>query len=176
MTGDWSMPAWAAVGALALVALLGVAVVLLAVGLGRVRAQARRAQDAVEALAVRLDDERTRRLAQEKADAAASARAADPFLITDLGTQREEPAPDAPVVDAPLFADLVLREAAVQAGSLAAGLRRALAPETRYRIRAEVRREVRRARKQRKVETRLARRAWAARERAAGGDAAGSAA
>ena len=41
-----------------------------------------------------------------------------------------------------LFADLVLRETVVKAASLAHGVRRALDPETRNRIRFEMRREV----------------------------------
>ncbi len=47
------------------------------------------------------------------------------------------------------------------------GVRAALAPETRNRIRFEVRREVKRARKQRRADTRQARRELASRQRAA---------
>ena len=54
----------------------------------------------------------------------------------------------------------------VKAASLAHGVRRALAPETRNRIRFEVRREIRRARKQRRADLREARRDWEARQRA----------
>jgi hypothetical protein len=64
------------------------------------------------------------------------------------------------------FADVVLREGALRSASLLHGVRRALAPETRGRIRAEMRREVKRQRKARRVETREALRAWQARERA----------
>ncbi len=78
-----------------------------------------------------------------------------------------EPVP-ARVVPAPLFADLVLRESVVQAASLAAGVRRALAPQTRARIRVEMRQEVRRARKQRRTDLRAARRDWEARGRREG--------
>ncbi len=67
---------------------------------------------------------------------------------------------------APLFADIVLRETVVQAAALAAGLRRALSPESRNRIRFEMRREVKRARKQRRADLREARREWEARQRA----------
>ena len=69
-------------------------------------------------------------------------------------------------VAAPLFADIVLRETVVQAAALAAGLRRALSPESRNRIRFEMRREVKRARKQRRADLREARREWEARQRA----------
>lgn len=91
------------------------------------------------------------------------------FVITELG--REEPAqrPEtvpAPTVGGALFADLVLRETVVKAASLAHGVRRALDPETRNRIRFEMKREVKRARKQRKADTRQARREWEARQRA----------
>ena len=49
----------------------------------------------------------------------------------------------------------------------AAGLRRALAPEVRNRIRFEMKREVKRSRKQRKADMKQARREWEARQRAA---------
>lgn len=79
----------------------------------------------------------------------------------------EQAAGPAPVVSAPVFADIVARETAVQAASLVHGLRRALAPETRNRIRFHVRQEVKRSRKQRRTELREVRREWAARQRAA---------
>ena len=69
-----------------------------------------------------------------------------------------------------LFADLVLRETVVKAAALVHGLRRALAPETRNRIRFEMRREVKRARKQRRADTRQARREWTSRQRAQMGE------
>ena len=71
------------------------------------------------------------------------------YAITDLG-RPEEPRAAPPTIDRALFADLVLRETVVKAASLAHGVRRALAPETRNRIRFEMRREIRRARKQRR--------------------------
>jgi hypothetical protein len=91
------------------------------------------------------------------------------YVITNLGDPEPEPTP-APRVDTALFADLVLRETVVKAASLAHGVRRALDPETRNRIRFEMKREVRRARKQRKADTREARREWAARQRATLGE------
>ncbi len=69
----------------------------------------------------------------------------------------------------------MLRETVVKAASLAHGVRRALDPETRNRIRFEMKREVKRARKQRRADTRQARREWEARQRA-GLDSEGSAA
>lgn len=70
-------------------------------------------------------------------------------------------------VDSALFADLVLRETVVKAASLTHGLRRALAPESRNRIRFEMGREVKRARKQRRAEVKAARRHRAPTPRAA---------
>ncbi len=61
----------------------------------------------------------------------------------------------------------MLRETVVKAASLAHGVRRALSPESRNRIRFEVRREVRRSRKQRRSDLREARRDWEARQRGA---------
>jgi hypothetical protein len=97
------------------------------------------------------------------------------FVITHLGETGPATAPAAAPVGAPvgapvvgvdavervdsaLFADLVLRETVVKAASLTHGLRRALAPEVRNRIRFEMGREVKRARKQRRADLKAARR------------------
>ena len=88
--------------------------------------------------------------------------------MRDLLTQRLGVEPESepvPTVEPRLFADLVLRETVVQTASLFHGLRRALSPETRNRIRFEMRREVKRARKQRRAEQREAYREWQARQR-----------
>ena len=74
---------------------------------------------------------------------------------------------------APVFADLLLKETVVQTASLFHGLRRALSPETRNRIRFQMRQEVKRSRKQRRADLREARREWAARQRADGREAQG---
>jgi hypothetical protein len=88
------------------------------------------------------------------------------YVITHIG--EPEPEPEAvPTVAAPVFADIVLRETVVHTASLFHGLRRALAPETRNRIRFQMRQEVKRSRKQRRTELREVRREWAARQRAA---------
>ena len=86
------------------------------------------------------------------------------FVITGLGTSAAEEA--APTVEARLFTDIVLRETVVHAASFVHGVRRALAPESRNRIRFEMRREVKRSRKQRRADVREARREWEARQRA----------
>lgn len=87
------------------------------------------------------------------------------YTITGLGALENVDQP-APPIDRALFADLVLRESVVKAASLAHGVRRALAPQTRNRIRFEVKREIRRARKQRRSDLKGARRDWEARQRA----------
>ena len=90
------------------------------------------------------------------------------YVITNLGGPEPddaEPGPPTPQVGAALFADLVLRETVVRAASLAHGVRHALDAETRNRIRFEMKREVRRSRKQRRSDTRQARREWEARQR-----------
>jgi hypothetical protein len=97
------------------------------------------------------------------------------FVITHLGETGPATAPAAAPVGAPvgapvvgvdavervdsaLFADLVLRETVVKAASLTHGLRRALAPEVRNRIRFEMGREIKRARKQWRADLKAARR------------------
>ena len=165
------MPVWAAVGGSAAVALVVVLGAVLLVGLRRERARTARAlaQAQDEATVLRRQvEEIEHRLAVR--DASSTIRADPEFLITRLGEEGDAPsggsdAAPAPTLPAPLFADLVLRETAVQAVSLAAGLRRALAPEVRHRIRFEMRREIKRARKQRRVDHRQAVREWQARQR-----------
>ncbi|QIG43503.1 hypothetical protein G5V58_12665 [Nocardioides anomalus] len=117
--------------------------------------------------------ERTLRSTLERslAEPAAPAAPAEPvpapqpqFVITRVG-EPEEPVAPAPTVPAPVFADLLLKETVVQTASLLHGVRRALAPETRNRIRFHVRQEVKRSRKQRRADLRDFRREWAARQR-----------
>jgi hypothetical protein len=109
-------------------------------------------------------------LPNERADSPLASLDEDPpaaeFVITRMGEPEPEAEP-APTVPAPVFADLLLKETVVQTASLFQGLRRALSPETRNRIRFHMRQEVKRSRKQRRSELRAARREWAARQRAA---------
>lgn len=163
-----------------LVAGLAVVVLVLAAWLVRsARAGARlRAVDlaAEQAENLRLQErlaDLERRVADREAASAAPSPAEADFLITDLGAAPDEPLPAARI-EGRLFADLVLRETVVKAASLAHGVRRALAPEQRLRMRAEFKREVRRSRKQRRAEIKEARRhlAQVARQRAAAQDAA----
>jgi hypothetical protein len=163
---DVSVPVWAvaaaAAGLLVLVALLTVLTVRSRRGIAR-RLDAAHA----EADALRLQVEEIQRIVT----APAAVRTEQEFVITDMGeggfeARSARTSTTVDTVPAPLFADIVLRETVVQAAALAAGLRRALAPEVRNRIRFEMRREVKRARKQRRADLREARRDWEARQRA----------
>lgn len=163
MRQELTVPTWAALAVLAALCLL---VITLLVVSRRGRARTRRELEAArtDALALRAQvDEIERRLSQASPSVTGSGPQSTEYVITHLG--EEEPAP-VPTVAAPLFADLVLRETVVQAASLAHGLRRALAPEMRNRIRFEMRREVKRSRKQRRADVKAARREWQARQRA----------
>jgi hypothetical protein len=95
-------------------------------------------------------------------------RAEREYVITQLGElETVDGEPPVPVrLTAPAFADAVLRETVVQTASLVQGVRRALAPEARNRIRFEMRREVKRSRRARKVEVKEALREYRARHRA----------
>ncbi len=93
-------------------------------------------------------------------------RPATEYVITRVG-EAERGARAGGDRPGPVFADLLLKETVVQTASLFQGLRRALAPETRNRIRFHMRQEVKRSRKQRRTELREVRREWAARQRAA---------
>lgn len=166
---EWIGPA--AVGTCA------VLVVGLAVVLWRVRARTarelERAQAEVAGLRARMQD-----LEARLTRVARTAPADTPdYVITHLGEEIRAPRHAAeqpgggggalePRIDSALFADLVLRETVVKAASLAHGLRVALAPATRNRIRFEMRQEVKRARKQRRAELKEARREREARQRA----------
>ncbi len=164
---DVSVPGWAVV---AVAAGLVLVVALLAGYVVRVRrrlaAQLGAASAEAEALRVQVEEIR-RRLAEP-----VPVRTEREFVVTDMrgGFETGAGAPssttEVDTVPGPLFADILLRETVVQAAALAAGLRRALAPEVRNRIRFEMRREVKRARKQRRADLRAARRDWEARQRA----------
>ena len=88
------------------------------------------------------------------------------FVITRMGADEpREAAPVAQDIDGRLFADIVARETVVKAAAWTAGLRRALSPESRNRIRFEVRQETRRAGRERRSEMKQALREFRARER-----------
>ncbi len=91
------------------------------------------------------------------------------YVITGLADEPVAARTEAPLaqpIDGRLFADIVARETVVKAASWTHGLRRALAPETRNRIRFEVRQETRRAGRERRAEMKQALREFRARERA----------
>ncbi len=93
------------------------------------------------------------------------------FLITHVGDQEHTPAPVlAQRIEGRLFADIVARETVVKAAAWTHGLRRALAPETRNRIRFQMRLETKRAGRERKAEMKRALREYRARDRAVGVD------
>lgn len=158
---------WVAVGLCLGVALLGALVGVLATSL-RARSEAEERAAAAEAAAAEV---RERLEALERRVATTQPHpitTETEFVITRLG---EEPAePDrlpAPVrLTVPAFADAILRETVVHTVALAAGVRRALDPEVRNRVRFEVRRELKRARKARRVEVREALREYRAKHRA----------
>lgn len=94
---------------------------------------------------------------------AASSRPAAEFVITDIDRADRVPVER---IEGRLFADIVLRETVVKAAAAVGGVRRALSPEVRNRVRFEMKREVKRARKERKQELKQARRDLHARQRA----------
>jgi hypothetical protein len=152
----------AAAGAVALVAL---AVALLA------QRRARRAESLVASLSERVAVLSTPAAqAPPVADSGTTA-----FVITHVG-ESDEPAehpgatgavPVARPIDGRLFTDIVARETVVKAAGWTHGLRRALSPETRNRVRFAVRQETRAAGRERRAEMKQALREFRARERAA---------
>ena len=157
----------AAAGAVAIIALV---VALLA------HRRARRAEALATALAERVDVASTPAAqAPPVVDGDTAA-----FVITQVGSPGpadltdDEPAagavPVARPIDGRLFADIVARETVVKAAGWTHGLRRALSPEARNRIRFEVRQETRRAGRDRRAEMKQALREFRARERAAARD------
>lgn len=168
---------WLYVLAAAAVVLLAVAALAYAVRRAQVRTTAELAAARAEADELRQQLARLEERLTSASDAAGvstrsgaerlrgSTNVRSEFVITALP---EEPsaAEPVPTVEPRLFADIVARESTIKAASFVQGLRRALAPETRNRIRFEMKREIRRARKQRRAELREARRELLARKRA----------
>lgn len=92
------------------------------------------------------------------------------YVITRFDEDRAAPRPTSHRLEGRLFADVVARETVVKAASWTHGVRRALAPETRNRIRFQMRQETKRAGRERKAEMKEALREHRARSRAAGAD------
>lgn len=158
---------------LALVAVVCAVLAAVAVaGWRRATARAVRRQESAEQHTRELR-ERLEALEERTAPASAGRVVADPheYVITHVGEGLPpiaDPATPATRVSlsAPAFADAVLRESVVHTAALVQGVRRALAPETRNRIRFAMRQELKRTRKERKVELREALREYRARHRA----------
>jgi hypothetical protein len=150
--------------ACALTSVVALAAVLLA-------ARAQRRASHAESLAAVLAE---RVAALESPAAEAPAPVGDEtatFVITHVDERDpvEGRVPVAAEIDGRLFADIVARETVIKAASWTHGLRRALSPESRNRIRFQVRQETRRAGRERKAELKQALREYRARERAAVG-------
>lgn len=181
MTSALVVPGWLALVSVLVAVGLVVAVGWLTAELRRVREQGdevlSRAAADVDTLREELDTLQLR--LQEEAlqleEARRTLRLSDltivddqDYVITELGQPRPGgPLALVPTIPGPPIVDAMLRESLIRTASLAAGLRRALAPEVRNRIRFEMKREVKRSRKQRKADVRQARREWQARQRAA---------
>lgn len=78
------------------------------------------------------------------------------FVITDVVAVGDDPSGPVPVVPDRLVLSATVGEPLVKVVAFGHGVRRALAAESRHRIRFAMRREVRRARKQRKQEMKQA--------------------
>jgi len=89
-------------------------------------------------------------------------------VITRLDEEHAAPGPiTAQRIEGRLFADIVARETVVKAAAWTRGVRHALAPETRNRIRFQMRQETKRVGRERRAEMKVALREHRARRRAA---------
>jgi hypothetical protein len=149
--------------AVVLAVLAGAAAVALAVVLSRTR----RDQQALarELASGRAEQDALRTRLEALAGHAPVPPAAGPpvqdvsdFVITTLPGGAREPLPADEPMPARSFVTVAAGESLVRAASLVQGLRRALAAESRHRIRFEMTREVKRVRKQRRRDLRDARR------------------
>ncbi|GGU31945.1 hypothetical protein [Nocardioides albus] len=166
-----SMPGWALVATLTAVGVL-VLISLVAVGLAlRARRAARRRLEEAEASEAELRERLEaleKRLTPPAQVNRRRRREEKEYVITSLG-EDGEPAEVEQVsrrtLTAPAFADAVFRETVVHSAALVHGVRRALSPEVRFKIRYEMQREVKRARKDRKSEMKEVLREYRARQR-----------
>ena len=124
----------------------------------RLREQVRFADRRIEALASQVET-LTRRSAATDSRPASEARE---YLITTAGRDTGDVAEDRPRTGEQLtageFTSVALGESMLKVVSWGYGVRRALAPETRHRIRFEMRRATKSARKQRRRDQRSTRR------------------
>lgn len=173
MIPELVVPSWLAVVTLLAVVALVVAVAWLGGALRRTRERSdallSSAAAGAEELRAQLAEIQVQ-LEEQAAEQARLTRAANlpvvvddtEYVITELGRPRAA----VPMLPAPAFVDTLLRESVIKTASLATGLRRALAPDVRNRLRFEMRREVKRSRKQRRIDLKQARREWQDRQRA----------
>jgi len=112
------------------------------------RASARRTAGEIAELRARLDGLDASRFARHSTNEQQVAE----FLITDVGADHNAPGE----VPSRLLLSATVGEPMVRIVALAYGIRRALTPENRNRIRFEMRRELRRARKARRAAGRAA--------------------
>ncbi len=153
----------------------GVPALVLALVATVVAARARRRSVRAEACSPRRSPTGSRSSSRPAADVRPGPAVEDgadesTYVITHLEADRDAgPSRSPSDIDGRLFADIVARETVVKAASWTAGLRRALSPESRNRIRFQVRQETKRAGRERRAETKQALREFRARERAAAG-------
>lgn len=193
-SAEWSLPAGGAldlgvvgvvgpVGPVGIVAAVALVLVLVAVG-SLLRERRRRGEaerllltlrEEKQALSGRMDELEQALAGLERGGSRADLRGpvAAEYVITRVGetattVDADDPAvePQVRIVTKAAFADAVVRESAVQAASLLAGVRRALSPEVRNRVRFEMRQELKRNRRARRHEVRAALREYRARHRA----------
>ena len=147
------LPALAMLTALAVVVLgLAVTVVANAATRRRMHADVRSCRAEIADLRAQVDE-------LSRTSGSPESQVRDDYVITTLPLVAP-PAASVPddAREAAGFVSLAVGESLVRAVSLAHGVRRALSPENRQRIRFEMRREVKRARKQRRRDVRQAQR------------------
>ena len=98
---------------------------------------------------------------------AAGPAVVEPVLVEPVDTPPGAWASTRPTGGQRSFSDTLLRETVVKGAALVYGVRHALRPEARNRMRFEMRQEVKRARRQRREDLKQARRDLRARQRAA---------
>jgi hypothetical protein len=148
------------------VALAGALLVVVLRHQSRIRQELERSRSEAQLLRARLAELERAREAAERAPRRLAVPAE--FLITDAGVEAAPTDEAGPGVPDRVVLSATLGEPLVKAVALAHGVRRALAPESRNRIRFAMRQEVRRSRRQRRREMKEAWRRMRAAERASG--------
>jgi hypothetical protein len=165
-----SLPAWALGAAAGVVILLALLIVLLSIGARRNAQRRLLESEASEAELRERLEALEKKLTQPEPGSRRQRRNEKEYVITSLADDGEPvqvERVEQRTLTAPAFADAVFRETMVHSAALVHGVRRALSPEVRFKIRYEMHREVKRSRKDRKSEMRDALREYRARQRAA---------